>query len=126
MFGLGAATRIFVATGATDMRLSFDGLHSLVIGQIKQSPQSGHLFLFANKRKDRMKIYFYDGSSAWVCARRMEQGRLCWPSSEDGHVQLTQAEFAMLLGGIDLAGAKKRKWLRQPLCEVSDISHKVA
>ena len=86
----------------------------------------GHLFLFANKRKDRMKIYFYDGSSAWVCARRMEQGRLCWPSSEDGHVQLTQAEFAMLLGGIDLAGAKKRKWLRQPLCEVSDISHKVA
>ena len=44
MFGLGAATRIFVATGATDMRLSFDGLHSLVIGQIKQSPQSGHLF----------------------------------------------------------------------------------
>jgi transposase len=126
MFGLGAATRIFVATGPTDMRRSFDGLHSLVIGQIKQSPQSGHLFLFANKRKDRMKIYFYDGSSAWVCARRMEQGCLCWPSSEDGHVQLTQAEFAMLLGGIDLAGAKKRKWLRQPLCEVSDISHKVA
>ena len=126
MFGLGAATRIFVATGATDMRLSFDGLHSLVIGQIKQSPQSGHLFLFANKRKDRMKIYFYDGSSAWVCARRMEQGRLRWPSSEDGHVQLTQAEFAMLVGGIDLADGKKRKWLRQPLSEASEISQKVA
>ena len=90
MFGLGAATRIFVATGATDMRLSFDGLHSLVIGQFKQSPQSGHLFLFANTRKDRMKIHFYDGTSPWVCARRMEQGRLCWPCSEDGHVQLTR------------------------------------
>jgi transposase len=51
MFGLGAATRIYVATGATDMRLSFDGLYSLVIGQIRLSPQSGHLFLFANKRK---------------------------------------------------------------------------
>ncbi len=126
MFGLGAATRIFVATGTTDMRLSFDGLHSLVIGQIKQSPQSGHLFLFANKRKDRMKIYFYDGSSAWVCARRMEQGRLHWPSSEDGHVQLTQTEFAMLVGGIDLADTRKRKWLRQPLVEVSDISQKAA
>ena len=126
MFGLGAATRIFVATGATDMRLSFDGLHSLVIGQIKQSPQSGHLFLFANKRKDRMKIYFYDGSSAWVCARRMEQGCMHWPSSEDGHVQLTQAEFAMLVGGIDLADARKRKWLRRPLSEASEISHKVA
>jgi transposase len=126
MFGLGAATRIFVATGATDMRLSFDGLHSLVIGQIKQSPQSGHLFLFANKRKDRMKIYFYDGSSAWVCARRMEQGCMHWPSSEDGHVQLTQAEFAMLVGGIDLADARKRKWLRQPLSEANEISQKVA
>jgi transposase len=126
MFGLGAATRIFVATGATDMRLSFDGLHSLVIGQIKQSPESGHLFLFANKRKDRMKIYFYDGSSAWVCARRMEQGCMHWPSSEDGHVQLTQAEFAMLVGGIDLADAKKRKWLRQPLAGANEISHKVA
>ena len=126
MFGLGAATRIFVATGPTDMRRSFDGLHSLVIGQIKQSPESGHLFLFANKRKDRMKIYFYDGSSAWVCARRMEQGCMHWPSSEDGHVQLTQAEFAMLIGGIDLADTRKRKWLRQPLVEVSDLSQKVA
>jgi transposase len=126
MFGLGAATRIFVATGATDMRLSFDGLHSLVIGQIKQSPQSGHLFLFANKRQDRMKIYFYDGSSAWVCARRMEQGCLHWPSSEDGHMQLTQAEFAMLLGGFDLVDSRKRKWLRQPLSEASEVSHKVA
>jgi transposase len=56
----------------------------------------------------------------------MEQGRLCWPSSEDGHVQLTQAEFAMLVGGIDLADSRKRKWLRQPLAEASEISHKVA
>jgi transposase len=58
MLGLGAATRIYLATGATDMRLSFDGLYSLVIGQIRQSTQSGHLFLFANKRRDRMKIYY--------------------------------------------------------------------
>ena len=90
MFGLGAATRIFVATGATDMRLSFDGLHSLVIGQIKQSPQSGHLFLFANKRRDRMKIFFFDTNSLWVCARRIEKGRLHWPTSEDGRVQLSR------------------------------------
>ena len=126
MFGLGAATRIFVATGATDMRLSFDGLHSLVIGQIKQSPQSGHLFLFANKRKDRMKIYFYDGSSAWVCARRMEQGRLHWPASDDGHVQLTQTEFAMLVGGVDLSKTKRRKWLRQPLSYAAETTQNTA
>jgi transposase len=126
MFGLGAVTRIFVATCATDMRLSFDGLHSLVIGQIKQSPQSGHLFLFANKRRDRMKIYFYDGSSAWVCARRMEQGRLHWPASADGHMQLTQTEFAMLVGGIDLIETKRRKWLRQPLADADETTQETA
>lgn len=54
MLGLGAATRIFVATGGTDMRLGFDGLYALVVGQLQQDPRSGHLFLFANKRKDRI------------------------------------------------------------------------
>jgi transposase len=56
----------------------------------------------------------------------MEQGRMRWPSSADGHVQLTQTEFAMLLGGIDLAETKKRKWLRQPLDEMAGISRKTA
>ena len=57
MLGLGAATRIYVATGDTDMRLGFDGLYALVVGKLQQNPQSGHLFLFANKRRDRMKIF---------------------------------------------------------------------
>ena len=59
MLGLGAATRIYVATGATDMRLSFNGLYALVVGQLQHDPTSGHLFLFANKRRDRMKILFF-------------------------------------------------------------------
>jgi len=58
MLGLGAATRIFVATGKTDMRLGFNGLYALVVGKLQQNPQSGHLFLFANSRRDRMKILF--------------------------------------------------------------------
>jgi transposase len=115
MLGLGAATRIFVATGITDMRLGFDGLYALVVGQLRQDPQSGHLFLFANKRRDRMKIIFFDGNSLWVCSRRMEQGRLHWPVSEDGRVQLSREEFALLLGGIDLTGTKQRKWYRKPV-----------
>src|ERR1039457_4996391 len=117
MLGLGAATRIFVATGATDMRLGFDGLYALVVGKLQQDPQSGHLFLFANSRRDRMKILFFDGSSLWVCARRMEQGRLHWPISADGRVQLTREEFALLIGGIDLAQTQKRKWYRRPVGE---------
>ena len=74
MLGLGGATRIYVATGNTDMRLGFNGLHALVDGKLQQNPRSGHLFLFANKRRDRMKIFFFDTNSLWVCARRMEKG----------------------------------------------------
>jgi transposase len=117
VLGLGAATRIFVATGATDMRFGFNGLYALAAGQLQQNPQSGHLFLFANKRRDRMKILFFDGSSLWVCSRRMEKGRLHWPSSEDGRAQLTREEFALLIGGIDLTAAAKRKWYRKTIAE---------
>ena len=122
MLGLGAATRIFVATGATDMRLSFNGLYALVVGKLQQNPQSGHLFLFANSRRDRMKILFFDSNSLWVCARRMEQGRLHWPGSEDDRVQLTREEFALLIGGIDLTATTKRKWYRKPIVEEKRIS----
>ena len=124
MLGLGAATRIYVATGATDMRLHFDGLYALVVGQLQQDPTSGHLFLFANKRRDRMKILFFDGFSVWVCARRMEQGRLHWPSSEQGRMQLSREEFALLIGGIDLSATRKRKWYRRPQAEEPDVSSK--
>lgn len=126
MLGLGAATRVFVATGVTDMRLSFNGLYALVAGQLKEDPQSGHLFLFANKRRDRMKILFFDQFSLWVCARRMEKGRLHWPSSEDGRVQLTREEFALLIGGIDLGKTTKRQWHRRGIDKVVNSSGNAA
>lgn len=126
MLGLGAVTRVFVATGKTDMRLGFNGLYALVVGQLQQDPQSGHLFLFVNQRRNRMKILFFDGNSLWVCSRRMEQGRLHWPSSEDGRLQLTREEFALLIGGIDLSATRQRKWYRRAVAEGVDLSHKVA
>ena len=55
----------------------------------------------------------FDGNSLWVCARRMERGRLHWPVSEDGRVQLSREEFALLIGGIDLSATTKRKWYRK-------------
>jgi transposase-like protein len=75
--GFDAATRIYVATGNTDMRLGFNGLYALVTAKLQQNPQSGHLFLFANSRRDRMKILFFDSNSLWVCARRIH------PDDED-------------------------------------------
>jgi transposase len=119
MFGLGTATRIYVATGATDMRMGFNGLYGLVANRLGSDPLSGHLYLFANSRRDRMKVLFFDGSGLWVCAKRMEGGRLRWPeplSSED-KVQLSQQEFALLIGGIDLVKTRPRKWYRKAIAE---------
>src|SRR5258706_10513188 len=78
MFGLGPATRVYVATGATDMRKGFEGLYGLVRGQLGCDPLSGHLFLFANRARTRLKILFWDGSGLWVCAKRLEKGRFRW------------------------------------------------
>jgi len=126
MLGLGAATRIYVATGATDMRLGFCGLHGLVRERLECDPTNGHLYLFANKRRDRMKILYFDGSSLWVCARRLERGRLCWPEAEVGRLQLSREEFALLLGGIDLRETRKRKWYRRAIGEEPQSSRKGA
>jgi transposase len=128
MLGLGAATRIYVATGATDMRLGYDGLYGLVRERLACDPLSGHLYLFANARRDRLKVLFFDGSGLWVCAKRMEGGRLRWPEPDASgdKVQLSREQFALLLGGIDLAETRPRKWYRRPLREEPHASRKTA
>lgn len=124
MFGLGAATRIYLAPGATDMRKNFNGLYGLVRDQLLCDPMSGHVFLFANAQKNRLKILFFDGTGLWVCAKRIERGRLHWPSADagQGKVVLSREEFALLVGGIDLTETRKRKWYRKPVGEEPNMS----
>ena len=79
MFGLGPATKVFVATGAVDMRKGFEGLYGLVRDELGRDPLSGHLFLFANRSRTRLKMLFWDGSGLWVCAKLslvLEHGEL--------------------------------------------------
>jgi transposase len=114
---MGAATRIYVAVGATDMRKSFNGLEGLVRERLACDPTSGHVFLFANARRNRLKLIFFDGTGLWVCAKRMEGGRLRWPEGEPGKVQLSREQFALLIGGIDLSQTRERKWYRRVLAE---------
>ena len=123
MFGVGAATRIYVATGATDMRKGFNGLYGLVRDQLLCDPLSGHLFLFSNSQRNRLKVLFWDTTGLWVCAKKLEKGRFHWPTAGDaqGKIVLSHEEFAMLLGGIDLGQARHRKWYRRPVAgESSD------
>ena len=124
MFGLGAATRIYLAPGATDMRKGFNGLYGLVRDQLLCDPLSGHLFLFSNAQRNRLKILFWDTTGLWVCAKKLEKGRFHWPkaSGTQGKIVLSHEEFAMLLGGIDLAQTERRRWYRKPVVEDSGSS----
>jgi transposase len=119
MFGVGPATRIYLAAGATDMRKGFEGLYGLVRDQLQLEPLSGHIFLFSNAQRNRLKLLFWDGSGLWVCAKRLERGRYRWPQAGAGQskVVLSQEELALLLGGIDLAGSKRRAWFRKVVGE---------
>jgi len=119
VFGFGAATRIYLAPGTTDMRKGFNGLYGLVRDRLLCDPLSGHVFLFSNAQRNRLKIMFWDGTGLWVCAKRIEKGRVHWPKVDEvqGKVLLSQEEFAMLLGGIDLGQARRRKWYRRPDAE---------
>ena len=121
MFGLGPATRIYLAAGATDMRKGFEGLYGLVRDRLLCEPLSGHVFLFANARRNRLKLMFWDGSGLWVCAKRLEKGRFRWPEAGEGQAKLVLSpeEFTLLLGGIDLAATRPRRWYRKVTPEVN-------
>lgn len=113
MFSDTAAVRVFLAPGVTDMRKSFNGLYTLVRGALQGDPLSGHLFVFCNRRRDRVKILYWDGSGLWVCAKRLEKGTFRWPQPGDESIELTQSELNLLLAGIDLRDCRKRRWLRK-------------
>lgn len=114
MFGLGPATRIYLAAEATDMRKGFEGLYGMVRDRLSCEPLSGHIFVFANAQRNRLKLLFWDGSGLWVCAKRLEKGRFHWPetASEQTKVLLSHAELMLLVGGIDLKQTKRRAWHR--------------
>lgn len=110
MFGLGSATKIYIAIEGVDMRKGFDGLYGLVRDRLGEDPLSGHLFLFANRERTRLKALVWDGSGLWVCAKRLEKGRFRWPAAtEDRCLLMRPEELAMLLNGMDIAAARPRK-----------------
>jgi transposase len=119
MFGWGRATKIYLAAGATDMRKGFDGLYALVRDRLELEPLSGHVFLFSNAQRNRMKLIYWDGSGLWVCAKRLERGCFRWPTAQAGETKivLSHEETALLVGGIDLAGSRRRAWFRKIVAE---------
>lgn len=102
--------RIYLAVGATDMRKSFDTLAALVRDVIREDPRSGHLFVFCNGRRDRLKILLWESSGYWLFAKRLERGTFAWPAGPGARATLSAAELAGLLGGLDVRQARQRRW----------------
>lgn len=108
--------RVFVATGATDMRKSFSGLAGLVRNVMEQDPLDGHLFVFFNKRRTLMKAVFWDRNGYVLLAKKLAKGTFILPEADDrGVVALEATELMLLLDGIDLSNARMRpRWERSP------------
>jgi transposase len=105
------SVRIFVCTAPTDMRKSIDGLVALTEQVLRQAPYSGHLFVFVNHRRDRVKILLWDRSGFLVLYKRLERGTFRFPSAMGESLEIEAMELALVLEGIDLIGARRRpRW----------------
>ena len=114
MFHLPASVRVYLCLTPTDMRRSFDGLHALVRDHLQLDAFSGHLYIFSNRRKDRLKVLYWDRDGFAVWAKRLEAGVFAIPSGDGDAtgLEITTEELGALLSGIDLSTAKRRKRYR--------------
>ena len=110
MFGLGAATRIYLAPASIDMRKGFDGLLAMSTSVLKQDIREGALCVFTNRKRSRLKVLYFDGSGLWLMTKRLEKGTFSWPQGEEKVMALRPEAFAMLTDGVDLRGGKMRPW----------------
>jgi len=118
MLALPSSVRIYVASEATDLRRGFDGLAAAVRGVIGGDPMSGHLFVFLNRRRNRMKILVWDRTGFLVVYKRLERGSFTIASSPGAgkrHVEVDAGELTLMLEGLDLRNARRQKrWYRDP------------
>jgi transposase len=111
---LGLTGQIWVCVVPVDGRKSFDGLSAVVRAQLTRDPLSGDLYVFKNRRGDRLKILAWQGDGFALYLRRLERGTFAFPANHAAAVCITATELAMILGGVEPAGARRRTRWRQP------------
>lgn len=114
MLSLPASVKIWVATRPTDLRKSFDTLAELVRQQFGLDPLSGQLFVFTNKRADRIKLLYWDEDGFVILYKRLEAGTFRFPSTNEASLQLRPADLQMLLDGVDLDSVRRQRRYRRP------------
>jgi transposase len=112
------STRVFVATQPADMRRSFDGLLALVRDFLgHEDPLAGHLFVFRNKRGDRLKVIWWDRDGLAIFYKRLEEGSYTFPAAtgDAAQIEMTAADLQLVLQGIDPAKVHRAKRYRRPV-----------
>ena len=113
MLSFHAHLKVFVATAPCDLRLNFNGLWAAAQQQLGEDPKSGALFVFGNRRRNRIKILYFDGTGVCVLAKRLEQGTFAWPQSArepNAKIRLAPQGLQLLLDGVDLKAGAQRAW----------------
>jgi transposase len=111
MLTLPPSVRIYLSPGATDLRRSIDGLMALTRDRLGLDPLTGHLFLFRNRRGDRLKILAWDCSGFWVLYKRLERGTFAWPGDKtQGPFEMRGTDLMLLLSGVDVSATRRRRW----------------
>ena len=106
-------TPVFIAIGSTDMRKAINGLSMLVEENFDLDLFSGHLFAFCNRRRDIVKILFWNQNGFCLWQKRLEKDRFCWPDSEQEVVNINGEQLSWLLAGLDIGEAHKKLRYKQ-------------
>ncbi len=112
MLSLAPSARVFVCGEPCDMRRSFDALARMVEASVGGDPLSGHLFVFRNRRGDRLKILVWQGDGYLICYKRLERGVFVLPAAPGGLIRA--ADLAMILDGVDLESVRRLPRYRLP------------
>ena len=116
MLNINGGMKIFLAVEPADMRKSFNGLYAIAVETLGENPHQGALFVFTNKRRNRIKLLHFDGTGLWVGIKKLEEGTFSWPKGvdvENGKLKLSNEALVLLLDGVDLRGSKLRPWYQR-------------
>jgi len=123
MLSLPPSVRIFLCLAPTDMRRSFDGLAAMVPASLSHDPLSGHLFVFRNRRGDRVKVLWWDRDGYALWYKRLESGVFRFPERNDsGAVEVSSSDLTLVLEGIDVRGVRRDKRYRRRAASCNEVA----